>query len=448
MPNPDGAALTVVYAGVQTATADARFPAVAQHMFDLMMRNVASDGFVFAEPGTGFQSRPGAILASPSYPANLDIVDQNYVYNWTRDAAITAMEIAAAVQPADLGANQTLADYVTFAQTCQNASGAPLDRGCYRIDGTPRDWSDQGDGPALRILAVQRALPHLDAQATETAAEVVEKDLAYLLSHYQLPTTNLWEEHRGHSFFTRAVQLRCFEEMRRTAVTAARRDELDAARRWLSDALSQHWDGTIYRSMLDADTGEGYEPNIDIVMAGVYGAIPCTDTRLLATAAALRAVWADPDSPLFYPVNAQDAEAGRGPLFGRYPQDHYDGDTQDPDSVGGHPWPLCTSVVAELYYRVATSVETDKRLALDELSTVYFAQIGIDATTPLAQATALLRNAGDRLLEAVIAHSDHLELSEQYDGATGYEKSVRDLTWSYAAFLSAARAKTGEAVRF
>ena len=39
-----------------------------------------------------------------------------------------------------------------------------------------------------------------------------------------------------------------------------------------------------------------------------------------------------------------------------------------------------------------------------------------------------------------------VELSEQFDGTTGYEKSVRDLTWSYAAFLAAARAKTGQSV--
>ena len=45
------------------------------------------------------------------------------------------------------------------------------------------------------------------------------------------------------------------------------------------------------------------------------------------------------------------------------------------------------------------------------------------------------------MLDAVLFHSDHLELSEQFDKDTGYEKSVRDLTWSYAAFLSAVRAR-------
>jgi hypothetical protein len=37
--------------------------------------------------------------------------------------------------------------------------------------------------------------------------------------------------------------------------------------------------------------------------------------------------------------------------------------------------------------------------------------------------------------------------SEQFDGITGYEKSVRNLTWSYAAFLSAVRARTGQNVQ-
>jgi glucoamylase len=58
-----------------------------------------------------------------------------------------------------------------------------------------------------------------------------------------------------------------------------------------------------------------------------------------------------------------------------------------------------------------------------------------------------LQDAGDAMLAAVIYHSDHLELSEQFDGITGYEKSVRNLTWSYAAFLSAVPARTGQNVQ-
>lgn len=45
------------------------------------------------------------------------------------------------------------------------------------------------------------------------------------------------------------------------------------------------------------------------------------------------------------------------------------------------------------------------------------------------------------MLNAILYHSDNLELSEQYDRYSGFEKSVRNLTWSYATFLSAVRAK-------
>ncbi|MGO6907432.1 glucoamylase, partial [Rhizobium ruizarguesonis] len=33
----------------------------------------------------------------------------------------------------------------------------------------------------------------------------------------------------------------------------------------------------------------------------------------------------------------------------------------------------------------------------------------------------------------------------QFDGTVGYEKSVRNLTWSYASFLSAVRARSAAA---
>ena len=45
------------------------------------------------------------------------------------------------------------------------------------------------------------------------------------------------------------------------------------------------------------------------------------------------------------------------------------------------------------------------------------------------------------MLNAVIYHSEHLSLSEQFDQSTGFEKSVVDLTWSYGAFLSAVRVR-------
>jgi glucoamylase len=114
---------------------------------------------------------------------------------------------------------------------------------------------------------------------------------------------------------------------------------------------------------------------------------------------------------------------------------------------GEHPWAVSTCNFAELYYRLATQIAAANNVPMDALSAPFFAQIGVTAATSPGDAAAALTNAGDSMLQAVIFHSDHLELSEQFDGDTGYEKSVKNLTWSYAAFLSSVRARTGQNVQ-
>ena len=100
-----------------------------------------------------------------------------------------------------------------------------------------------------------------------------------------------------------------------------------------------------------------------------------------------------------------------------------------------------------LYYRLATEIAQSQALPFDDLSAPFFAQIGICASSSPTDAVAALDLAADAMLRAVIYHSDNLELSEQFDGNSGYEKSVRNLTWSYAAFLSAVRAKSARHVQ-
>ncbi|MGD0680057.1 MAG: glycoside hydrolase family 15 protein [Polyangiaceae bacterium] len=186
---------------------------------------------------------------------------------------------------------------------------------------------------------------------------------------------------------------------------------------------------------------EGRGVNADVVMASVYGAISCTDPKLLSSAAQVLGTFVAGGS-CAYPINAQDqANPGVGPMIGRYPGDTYDGDLADGDPGVDHPWSPCTANFAQLYYKVAAAVQQAGALVIDPLAAGFFAQVGINTGTSAASAVTLLQTAGDKMLEALIYHSDFLELSEQFDGSTGYEKSVRNLTWSYAAFLSALRAR-------
>ena len=246
--------------------------------------------------------RPGCIIASPSYHASLPTVDQDYVFNWTRDAAVTAMELAAA----DLPTNQPLIDYVTFAHICQS-SGPPIGYACYTIEGRQRSgWSEQSDGPALRTLAALQMYTELDSAAQSLARQVIGTDIGYLLGVYQRPTRSLWEERNGYSFFARAVQLRCFTALAGNGLGIPVPAGVTPAIGWLQARLPEHWNSTenIYvtfggpQSTQNPPLTPGYDPNVDIVMACTYGAVPCTDTRLLATAARIRGQWTDPASPL------------------------------------------------------------------------------------------------------------------------------------------------------
>ena len=120
------------------AASGANPSAVAPYMFSLIQRNIATSGFVLADhnasvtpPAPGGFSMPGCILASPSwfvggysYPGNVAPVSYDYVFNWTRDAAVTVSVVlsqAPALIPS-AAATAILASYIDFAETCQ-ASG-------------------------------------------------------------------------------------------------------------------------------------------------------------------------------------------------------------------------------------------------------------------------------------------------------------------------------------
>ena len=131
-------------------------------------------------------------------------------------------------------------------------------------------------------------------------------------------------------------------------------------------------------------------------------------------------------------------------MMGRYPGDTYDGDTTE--STTDHPWALCTANLAELYYGLANAISAGAPVPYDNLSANFFGQIGVASGAASSAAVTALRNAGDAMLQALVYHSDNLQLSEQFDASTGYEKSVQNLTWSYAAFLSAVRRRNNQSV--
>ena len=283
----------------------------------------------------------------------------------------------------------------------------------------------------------------LDAPTQAIAAQLIDANLNFLQGAYQGQTYNLWEEEYGYSFFARSAQLRCFQAIAANTIGITVPAWLPAALTWLISALEAHWNGEVYQSVLPVPTDyrAPYDPNIDIVQAAVYGAESVTDPRLLATAAQLRAQWADPSSKYFYPINGADAPLGLGPLLGRYPGDVYDGDTDA--QVGDHPWALTTANFAELYYRLAARITSSRTVPADSAQR-HLPRPGrgdaVDA--PAGRGRGAARRRATRCCGRSSTTATTSSFSEQFDAVTGFEKSVANLSWSYAAFLSAVRART------
>jgi glucoamylase len=430
--------MAVNYVTTDLNVSKVSFSWAARYMQVQMLRNCATPTWVFKKQD-GKESLPGCIIAAPSIP-DRDVTDQDYVHFWVRDGAVCIVEAVDNL----ISGNGVLDDYVTFSRVCQvNAlnAGHP-DRACFLIDGAVRDWSDQGDGTAHRIDSLIEIFNHLGPAARETALVVIRDDLDQLLQVYGQPTFNLWEETEGKSFFARSVQLKALRrlilEPDKYGVTA-QVGAIKAAISSLVSACAEHarlFDGIpYYESILDAPNGSrGATLNSDVVMAVTYGAASCRDDRILSTAALLRRHFA-----AAFPVNAEDAKLGLGPVIGRYEGDTYDGNSAGPNE--GHPWALTTCNFADLYYRVAAEILTEgSNSLLTTNSTAFFAQVGIALNDDPA-AVGKLVAAGDAMLAAVVYHSDQLELSEQIDRNSGYQKSVRSLSWSYAAFLRALKAR-------
>jgi glucoamylase len=128
------------YGSARPAVAQVDLATVGRYMFWLMYRNVASDGLVFDDPvNPGVVSAPGCVLASPSWENSATHVTQDYVYHWTRDAAVVALELAWAY-----------------------------------ANGTRRPWTNQTDGPALQTIALLAMYRQLDPPAQAIAVRLID----------------------------------------------------------------------------------------------------------------------------------------------------------------------------------------------------------------------------------------------------------------------------------
>jgi glucoamylase len=414
---------------------------------------------------------PGFVIASPSTR------DPDYYFHWTRDSALTMAALVDLAEGASAADQKTYRDqlsaYVTFSRQTQRIdtlSGKVKDH--HENIGEPKfntdgsgytgDWGrPQADGPALRVIAVSRFMKAalFPAALTADARAAVTADLDYIVHHGQGTTFDLWEETKGHHFYTEMVQRRALLMGAEAAhALGDRHGELTyrALARKLSRSLARHWDsrrGYLVETR-GRDGGCDYKySNLDagVVLASLHAAdddgfFAPEDERILATAEHLKRAF----HPL-YPINQTTVGKDGEPLelaIGRYPEDRYDG----AGNTGGNPWVLITLGMGELDFRVAQAILDAGEVTITHRSAPFYQTLPLDGIelhpeetlrsgTPKFDALIdALEKDGDAFLARVRYHAPaDGELSEQIDRTLGTMRSARDLTWSYASYLTALR---------
>ncbi|KAJ1023228.1 hypothetical protein NDA16_003381 [Ustilago loliicola] len=399
----------------------------------------------------------GAVIAAPSTAA------PDYFYSWVRDAALTIKVVIS--QPT---LDRTLVTNYANAEKVhqQNAARSSSSQGepKFNVDGSlfTGPWGrPQNDGPALRassLMAFAKRIGLSDPFTTGTlyqsslsGGSIIKTDLEYVAHNWQSSSFDLWEEVQGTHFFTLMVQYRSLIDGAKFATSmndpgAASYYNQQAAA--INSKLQSFWDssngfiqayqGVSGRNGIDCSvmlgTLKGWDTtnNTAAVDATVFG--PASD-KVLAT----HKKYVDAFRSL-YSINKNSA-APAAVGTGRYPSDVYDGVA----TSQGNPWYICTLAAAEVLNTAVAVSNSRGSLSVTSTSLPFYKQFSASATTGTlnsgsSQYTALtsgMRAMANGFVDIVNSHSwSNGSLNEEFNRDTGFNQGARDLTWSYAAFVS------------
>ncbi len=389
------------------------------HAAEMMLKSISATDVVKerARFGQVIVPKPGSVVASPVLAAYDP--EPDYFFHWYRDSALVmdALRLLKSDLPQ---AEQLFQDFVHFSRALDTLDGRSL----------PPDWRDavhpefrrflrtdagqahgaaiqadtrvnpdgslditdwprpQHDGPALRALCLMRW------GAQGEAADLLRRDLAFVLAHARLPCFDIWEEEKGLHAYTLRVSAAALEMG--AAWLLAHGDAALAQRcgeeaRLLDTALDDFW--MAERAHMRSRFVEGGAPEKLLDMSVILGAnhAKVLGPRYGQTLARLAELF---DST--YAINRK-RPSSRAPALGRYQGDHY---------YSGGAYYFTTLAAAEFHYRAGD------------------------------------RDRGNAYLETVRAFTpENGDLSEQFDQNSGAQTSARHLAWSYAAFLTAVAAR-------
>jgi glucoamylase len=391
---------------------------------------------------------PGAVLASPSVA--FDSGEPDYFFHWVRDSSTVMDAVRILAKAGDRSADwpRLIGEFVHFSLELRKIDGqrflgqddfrakvAPDMQQFLRsneeiaavhgnhVPGDVRYNADgsldvirwnrpQHDGPALRALVAMRIEEDglsIAPEAKGQLSELIHGDLNYTALNAGHPCYDIWEEEFARHYYTLLVQLAAMEK-------GAARAELggiasDAAffsgkARDLRAALDAFWDQGLgcYRSrMLGTDAAGPKALDFSVILGVLHAGLDkgphsVQDPRVLLTFKKLE--------ELFAAEYAINRGGGQGIMFGRYKGDSY---------VSGGAYYFSTFGAAEFYYRAAGATPSDRDALIESGDAV------------LARTRDFVPSSGG--------------LPEQFDQTTGAPASAKDLSWSYACFITAWHAR-------
>ncbi|KAG8626199.1 hypothetical protein KVT40_006600 [Elsinoe batatas] len=429
-----------------TGALSAWLPVQSARAYQGVLDNIGSTGAKVSG------ARAGVVVASPSK------TNPDYFYTWTRDSALVFKALVDQFISGKTELESRIQDYISHCaklQQVSNPSGQLCTGGLaepkYYVDETQFTgaWGrPQRDGPALRataMIAYARTLLSRGrtAQVSNIIWPIVQNDLSYVTQYWNQTGFDLWEEVNSASFFTTAVQYRSLVEGSWLASQIGQScTNCDSQAPNVLCFLQSYWTGSYVRS----NTGggrSGRDANSILTSIHLFDKAtgcdsatfqPCSDKAL-----ANHKVVTDSFRSI-YTIN-QGIAQGTGVAVGRYPEDSY---------YGGNPWYLATFAAAEQLYDAVFTWRRLGSLSITSISLPFFrdiypsAAVGTYASTT-AQFTAITSAAliyADTYLQNAQGYTPQSgDLAEQYTRSNGQPTSAADLTWSYAAFLTAIQAR-------
>jgi len=419
-----------------------------RHAATAMLRSISPLDVVKTRPGFGQTVQPvkGAIVASIVLGAYDP--DPDYFFHWYRDSAVVIDALRLLLEDGSVGpeALEHLGDFVRFSLSLQQLDGRTVAASPSRRDKVAADflrylrddddlaqvhgdqvaaetrvnpdgtldiskWArPQHDGPPLRALAMLRWAGRVPSHAASEVSALIRSDLGFTMRHWREPSYDIWEEEQGPHYYTQRVSAAALIEGAAWLEAGGKRAEAQACRaeaETIMHALDGFWlaDEGYYRSRVLSTGRSTKDLDIAVILSAIHaggtGLHSVHDPRMQSTLAQLESLF-----DAAYPIN-RDRAPGTGPAMGRYAGDVY---------YSGGAYYFSTLGAAEFCFRAAAGAGDAHRWI----------------------------ERGDGFLHTVRAYTPaDGALSEQFDQTSGAQTSARELTWSYAAFISCVAARRG-----